>query len=69
MKIIIIATILVAAIFWGMFNAIEKSIEVSELSECLTWQELNEVHPDFYLLKWQDKQCRERGIIIDTVIK
>ena len=52
---------------FGVF-ATNKAMNRVEIAECEKWQVYAEEYEQFYLLKWQDSQCKAHGIFINTKV-
>lgn len=71
MKKIITTLLLTIFALIGLFGTVKLIIEgvrKNEVVDCLTWKDQAETFPNYFLLKWQDEQCRAHGIVIDTTV-
>ncbi len=64
--IMVLVGIAVGGAFAWMLNI---GFDRQEAVECQTWSEQASEYPGFFLLKWQDEQCRAHGIIINAPVK
>lgn len=69
MRMALLAIVILAGIAL-LYFALSIGISRSEIAECDTWsQQAKEFPSQFYLLSWQDQQCRAHGIVINAPIK
>jgi hypothetical protein len=45
------------------------SFDRMEVVECAKWEKQSKEYNNFYLLEWQDQQCKAHGIIINADVK
>lgn len=58
--------ILIVMIFIGKMFIV--GMKKQEVVDCNTWKKQATEFSGFYLLGWQDEQCRANGIVIDTTV-
>ncbi len=63
--IFLVAVILVVAIILG----IDRGLDRQEVVECETWALEAREYQGYYILKWQDEQCKAHDIIINAPIQ
>lgn len=56
-------------LFFGGFAAIWVGSNKTEVVECQQWKSQAAEYKNFYLLQWQDDQCRAHDIIINAPVK
>lgn len=63
------AILFVIMVFAGVVMLFGYSIDKTESSECLKWQQQADVYPLFYLTKDEKVQCDAHKIIINAPVK
>lgn len=62
----ILVAVLVSALVYGLWSGLQKN----EVVECKTWLAQSVEYKDnFYLLNWQDEQCKAHNIVINATVR
>lgn len=56
-------------LLYGTAELMEGGIKTQEIYECNKWQGWAENYNDYYLLEWQNEQCKSHGIQINAPVR